>query len=107
MSEEANEAPKEAPKKDNGKQRKTRTTGRLALAFVKEDTLAGHNVSAYYVLPDQPEFASQKDAKDFIKDLMENDAYAAEFDQYPMQIVRLVGEPMKVAKEVKTTVSFN
>jgi hypothetical protein len=89
------------------KERKRRSTGRLAVAFVNSDTLEGQDIQKYSVLPDQPEFADQKAAKDYIRDLIENDAYAAEFAEKPIQIVRLVGEPMKVSKEVKTTVSFD
>ena len=99
----ATPAPAPAPKKP----RKTRNMGTLAMAFAATSTLDdGQEVDVYIVPRGQPDFESTKAVKDFVGVCAENGDFDAEFAEHSVAIVRLVGDPMTVTKEVKTTVSF-
>jgi len=106
-NEETDETSNEETEKKPKKKKRRRSTGQLAMAFLQETTVAGQNAMAYIVPPDQPDFSTQKEVRDHIKDLLVNGAYEAEFDTHLVQIVRIVKEPMevKVQRETKVTLT--
>lgn len=94
------------PKKEKKKKR-TRKSKPVYAAFVVPTEIEGIGTESYVKIPDQEDYTSVKDVKDFLKDLIENDAYASAFDAYAVIIFKPDGEPMKVRKETKTTISFD
>jgi hypothetical protein len=94
-------------KPSKSKPRKTRNMGTLVMAFVGSTTLEDGQVADAYVVPrGQPDFGSVKEVKDFIGACAGNGDFEFEFEDSSVAIVRLAGDPFKVTKEVKTTVSF-